>query len=242
MDKLLFLDVEATGVDAEDRLIQVACRVTGGIAVNEFFKPPVPIKIPAMAVHHVTEKMIADKEAFKGSQTEEYLIDLFNQKYIFVAHNAKYDIGMLEKEGVFCKDYIDTLKVARYLDDGQFENHQLQYLRYFYGIEVEADAHDAMGDITVLEALFWRLVGELMHKEPTWEIDDAIGFMITISLLPSKFKKFNFGKYYGATIEEVKAGGFDGKGLSWMQWILGEKKNAPEGQEDWIYTLEEALK
>ena len=41
----------------------------------------------------------------------------------------------------------------------------MQYLRYFLDIEIEATAHDAMGDVLVLEKLFERLLAKIMKEE-----------------------------------------------------------------------------
>ena len=71
-------------------------------------------------------------------------------KNILVAHNAKFDIDMLIKEDVHPKKVICTLKVARHMDpNGVIPKYNLQYLRYFLGIKVEATAHDALGDIQI---------------------------------------------------------------------------------------------
>lgn len=237
--KFIFLDVEATGVDEQDRLIQVAYKWNSRVE-NALFKPPLPIKLPAMAVHHVTEKMVADKPAFIDSTEFEDLKKIAEEGAVLVAHNAVYDLGMLKKEGIEFPVFIDTLKVARFIDDGQFENHQMQYLRYFYGIEIEATAHDALGDILVLEQVTKKLSQDLAKKENIIGMEIATR-MIEISAQPSLFRKFNFGKYNGSTIEEVVNGGFDGKGRSWMEWLLSEKLKSPEGDEDWIYTLKHYL-
>src|SRR5690348_2380860 len=109
---LVFFDVEATGINAEDRLCQVAYRATdNGAEVHAYyFKPPLAIKIGAMAVHHITEKMIADKPVFIDSPLFHDLKERFEDKdQVFVAHNAKYDAGMLAKEGIEVKTFIDTL-------------------------------------------------------------------------------------------------------------------------------------
>jgi len=45
------------------------------------------------------------------------LVDLLNDDTdILVAHNAKFDVDMLVKEGVQSKKVICTLKLARHLD------------------------------------------------------------------------------------------------------------------------------
>ncbi len=243
MRKLLFLDVEATGTDKDDRLLQLAYIAQDDAeqwTVDELFKPPVPIKLEAMAIHHVTEKMVAEKPAFEGSETQASLRRLANDGFIFIAHNAPYDLGMLAKEGVEFPRFIDTLKVAKHLDtDGRFANHQLQYLRYFYGIEVEATAHDAMGDILVLRHVFWRLVDELSAQlgDKYESNDKTIELMDSISKLPSLIKTFRFGKHDGEALADVAK-----SDRGYLEWLLEQKLQKPEGEEDWIYSLRQYLK
>jgi DNA polymerase III epsilon subunit-like protein len=51
---------------------------------------------------------------------------------ILVAHNAKFDVDMIEKEGVHSKKVICSLKLARYMDpEGKILRYGLQYLRCF---------------------------------------------------------------------------------------------------------------
>ena len=151
---------------------------------------------------------------------------------------------MLKKEGLSFENYICTLKVAFYIDDeALMEKHSLSYLRYWLGTRVVAEAHDAVGDIAILEAVFNRLFSLLKEKDSLQTNEEVIAKMIAISNRPTLFRKFNFGKYNGLWIKEVAEGGPDGKGRSWMQWLLSEKMNNPAGQEgDWIYTLDYYLK
>jgi len=237
MNELLYLDTECTGISEEDRLLQVAYKYKDEI-YNELFKPPLPIKLPAMAVHHVTEKMVADKPAFIGSSIYDHLKAIAPTS-ILVAHNAKYDLGMLAKEGIEFPRHICTYKLAKYLDEGQYENHQMQYLRYFYGIEIEATAHDAFGDILVLEQLFKILMTKVIEKDfvPNGSmISSVIDRMVEITKLPSLYTKFTFGKYdfkkCGLPISEVAR-----LDPGYLHWLLDQKKANPEGEEDWIYTL-----
>ena len=51
--RLIFLDTETTGIGPEDRLCQVAYHF-GGREAESLFRPPVPISIESMAIHHIT--------------------------------------------------------------------------------------------------------------------------------------------------------------------------------------------
>ena len=66
----IFLDTETTGAGPNDRLCQIAFKPENGEAVSGLFNPGKPISIDAMVVHHITEKMVADKPRFQES--DEY--------------------------------------------------------------------------------------------------------------------------------------------------------------------------
>jgi len=238
---LVFLDTETTGLDNEDRLCQVAYKTSNKIIVNELFKPPLPIKIGAMAIHHITNKMVEDKPVFIDSKVHKDMINLFTSDFtVLIAHNAKYDVGMLKKEGMEIKNIICTLKLARYLDNNVvIESYSLQYLRYLLELEVEATAHDALGDILVLEKLFERLVIKMQKrkKDSLISIDDVIDEMIKISSVPILIRKFPFGKYKGKKLEDIVQ-----TDRGYLEWLHGQKINEEEKDEDWIYTLKYYLK
>ena len=234
--KLLFLDTEATGLDlATDRLCQI-CYKIGDELKNEYFKPPVPISVKAMSISHVTNKMVADKPAFAESDMKREL-EVLLPEAIMVAHNAAFDAGMLEAEGLKVPNQIDTLKVSKHLDvDDLVPEHKLQFLRYFYDLDVEAIAHDAMGDVLVLEAVFGKLLEKM--KETVADEQAAIERMVEISKLPSMVRRFMFGKYYGKKVEEVAE--FD---RGYLEWLLAQKMQSADIQreEDWIFTLHHVL-
>ncbi len=230
---LIFLDTETTGNMPEDKLCQL-CYKIGDKIVDELYKPTLPISIESMAVHHITEKMVAGKPAFIGSPEYKELEELFSKEdSVMIAHNAKFDVGMLEKEGLKVGKTIDTFRVARHLDpEGKISSYRLQYLRYLLGIEVEATAHDAKGDVLVLEKLFERLLKKIMETE-NLSRETAIDQMVDISSHPVLFKYFNFGKHKNVSVEEVAK-----KDRSYLEWLLKQKKETPEEEEDWIYTIE----
>lgn len=236
--KLLFLDTETTGNEEKDRLCQI-CYTYEGALVNELFKPAdVPISIESQAVHHITPKMVKDKPLFIDSSTYTELESILdNEETIFVAHNAKFDIGMLEKENLFVPTYIDTLRVARALDTkNSIPRYNLQYLRYYLEMDIEATAHDAMGDVLVLQELFKRLFDKIQKQESCTD-EEVIEKMIEISSKPSLMHQFSFGKYSGKTLEEVAQ-----SDRGYLEWMLNQKLQSESDEEDWIYTLEYYLK
>jgi len=230
LEQFLFLDTETTGNDIQkDRLAQICYKIDGQI-YNEYFKPPVPMSVKAMSITHITNKMLADKPVFAGSQLEADLKTLLQTK-ILVAHNAKFDIGILEAEGLNTAKFICTLRVARFLDPNNLiPEYGLQFLRYFLDLEIEGSAHDAEGDVKVLCAVFERLFAKVIEIEGSEE--KAIEKMIEISKVPTIFNKFNFGKYKDQTVEEVLK-----NDRRYLEWLLNSKLENEQNDEDWIYTL-----
>lgn len=235
MNTLVFLDTETTGNEAEDRLCQISYKI-GDKIVDELYEPDLPIKIEAMVVHHITNEMVSGKPKFAGSPEYKELEKLFSEDAIFIAHNAKFDKEMVEREGLKVGRVIDTFRVARHLDpDNKIPSYALQYLRYFLGIKVDAVAHDAKGDVLVLEKLFERLLNKVMENENISR-DSAILQMIDLSEKPIMYKYFKFGKYKNMEIEEVCK---TDKG--YLEWLLQQKRQDPMPDEDMIYTLEQHL-
>ncbi|MDB5244631.1 MAG: Exonuclease RNase and polymerase [Parcubacteria group bacterium] len=237
--KIIFFDTETTGGGEKDRLVSLAVkeRAVEAPIVNALYKPPMPIPIESMMIHHITDKMVAEKPSFTESEDYKKLKALFeNSDTIGVAHNASFDIAMLAREGITPLNFICTYKVAAALDpEEKIGTYKLQYLRYYLGLEVEALAHDALGDVLVLELLFERLLSKMSVQKGT-EVA-ALEEMIRISSQPRLFTTLRFGKHSGKKIEDLAR-----TDPGYLEWLLAEKKKKPYGEEDWIYTIEHYLK
>ncbi len=237
MKKVIFLDTETTGNEpVKDYLCQLAFK-TSEETFCELFKPPIHIPPEASAVTHITDKHVADKTSFQESSNYGAIkLMLEDPTAVMVAHNARFDVAIIEKEGIVPANVICTLRVARALDkNNTIPQYKLQYLRYYLDIDIEADAHDALGDVLVLEQLYKRLLAKIM-KEDDLNEDEAIEKMIEISSRPSLMYLFPFGKYNGKTVEEVK--NID---PGYLDWMLTQKEQNPDNEEDWIYTLKHYL-
>ncbi|MEI8174838.1 MAG: exonuclease domain-containing protein [bacterium] len=237
MSKLIFFDTETTGNEQKDFLCQIAYK-TDNEKFNGLYKPEIKIPPEASAVHHITNKMVADKIAFRESNDFLKIKKLFEDKdSIVVAHNAPFDLMIIEKENIKPNNFICTLRVARHLDpEGKIDRYNLQYLRYLLEIEIEAQAHDALGDVLVLEQLYERLKKKMMDIEKISETE-ATKKMIEISSHPSLLRTFNFGKHNGKKIEEVAK--ID---RGYLDWLLSQKLASDQIDEDWVYTLKHHLK
>jgi DNA polymerase III epsilon subunit-like protein len=218
----IYLDTETTGTDEDDRLCQIAFKTEAGLIVNELFNPGKPISIEAMSIHHITNEMVKDKPPFKNSDAWKKLQELLDdENNMIVAHNAKFDVGMLRKEDIHPQKTICTYKLARFLDtEGKIPEYNLQYLRYYLNLNIDASPHDALGDMLVLEALFKRIhakINEIFEA-------DAIDKMIELTNNPILLPRMPFGKHKGEKFEKVP--------VDYLQWLSGTDLD-----EDMAYTV-----
>ena len=236
MPKLIFFDTETTGNEEKDFLCQIAYKSDNDSFVG-LYKPEIKIPPEASAIHHITNKMVADKQSFKKSGDQPKIKKLFEDtNSVVIAHNAPFDLMIIKKEDIIPNKFICTLRVARYLDpEDKIERYNLQYLRYLLDLDVEATAHDAMGDVLVLEKLFERLEKKLMETE-NLNKEQTLLKMIEISSHPSLLRSFNFGKHLGKKIEEVLQAD-----RGYLVWLLAQKLESDQVDEDWIYTLKHHL-
>ena len=115
---------------------------------------------------------------------------------------------MLEKEGVHAKRVICTLKLARHMDpEGKITRYSLQHLKYFLGIKVDVTAHDALGDVLVLEKLFVRMSKSI-------GLAAVENRMMNISSKPILLSRMYFGKHKGQFFREIPG--------DYLQWLSGQ--------------------
>jgi DNA polymerase III epsilon subunit-like protein len=222
----IFLDTETTGTGEDDRLCQIAFKTEAGLIVNELFNPRKPISVKAMSIHHITNEMVKDKPQFKNSEAWRQLTELFaDSSNIIVAHNAKFDVEMLRKEDIHPQKTICTYKMARFLDkDGIISQYSLQYLRYYLNLNIDANPHDALGDILVLEGLFKRIHAKAKDEFGTGAIDK----MIEVTKNPVLLTRMPFGKHKGMKFDDIP--------VDYLQWLSGTDLD-----EDMAYTVKHHL-
>jgi DNA polymerase III epsilon subunit-like protein len=245
MAKYILFDTETTGGSQEDRIIQIGAMIVHGkenIEVyDELCYSEVPIKLEAMEVHNIVPDMIDGKPSFLETTAWGKISEYNNETNYLIAHNIKFDLGMLEKEG-FENNYtlIDTLKCAQHLYD-DLPYHRLQYLRYaleLYKTEKnEADklgitikAHDAIGDVLVMKLFLSELVKKVKEKFPD---DNPMIKLSELSSKPVMIKTFRFGKYKGQEIVEVAQ-----QDIGYLQWM---RHNMADLDENMKFTLDNYL-
>lgn len=237
--KIYFFDTETTGNTGKDYLCQLAIKELGvdEPVVNATYKPLVPIPLECTMIHHISNKMVADRPLFKDSPEYQTIKELFESPdTIVIAHNSAFDEQILKNDGIVPTNVICTFKVIRTLDnENKFAMHKLQYLRYALDMELDVPAHEALADVLVLEQLFNYELTEGMKK---WSMDEehALAHMMTISQEPMTFRHIPFGKYKGKTIEEVFL-----VDRGYLEWLLAQKRASDQDETDWIHTLERYL-
>jgi DNA polymerase III epsilon subunit-like protein len=205
---------------------------------DEFCLAEVPISIEAMEIHNITPDVIENQPAYAELEFAKKLEELNAKENYLIAHNIKFDLDMVKKEG-FENAYtlIDTLRCVKHLlPDSPY--HRLQYLRYaleLYKTEgAEADklgvtikAHDAIGDVLVMKLLLSKLV--LLAKEQFPEDKNPMDTLAKLTKTPVLMKTFKFGKHKGKEVADVAKE--DKSYLNWMQ------KNM-DLDEDMAFTLD----
>lgn len=165
---LFFFDSETTGFGS-CHIVEGAFAFTPHIAgtfrtpeIRTFrVKPPIPIDPDATRVHGISDEDVAALPAFATIPEYEMLREIL-PSCLLIAHNAPFDRAVLEREGLSVPNVIDTRRVAKAVFP-DVPNHQLQTLRRHLGINLEAKAHSAAGDVAVLIGLFILAQSEIMR-------------------------------------------------------------------------------
>lgn len=223
-DMLIFLDLETTGLDLEDKVCSIgiiAMENAEVISKYELVNEGKKIPSKASSIHHITNEMIREKPKLPDTQIYQFLCENNSQDTIIVGHNVNFDMQKLKAAGFEYKgSVIDTLRVARHLIP-ECESYALQFLRYelklYKNEEAEVIPHHALDDAFVLKSLYDYLL-ETATKEK----------MCELSFKNVLIEKFGFGKYAGRYIEEISL-----CDRGYLQWMLSQV----DLDEDLAYSL-----
>ena len=227
-EKFLYFDTETTDL-CEKGIVQLAFLTDDGDEFNMYFKPKCEISFSAMAVHNITPEMIKDKPDFeqaeyKGENLKQYLNGLA-KKYVWVAHNAEFDVDVLKRVGVEIPKAICTFKVARDLlsleqkDEQDLEGYSLQFLRYYLGLykkenSVNNLAHDALSDVYFLQDLF-------RYFQENFKLTTEK--MLNITKAPLIIRNIHHGKHAGKSIKQIQQ-----EDPEYLQWIIENWDDKPD--------------
>jgi len=186
--------------------------------------------ISAMAINHITPEFLEDKPLLQNTKEYKLLNSLTQDKNIFIAHNSPFDKSILEREGIDFKDsyFIDTLKIAKFINDNQqiYDALNLQHLKYHYRLDLlkpaleeelkiykKLKAHDAVSDVLDLV---------LLYKQFQKEFNMTDAEAIDISSKPLFLKYVPWGIHKGKLFTSLSYGS-----LNWF---------CSSDDEDVVYT------
>ncbi len=244
MAKYILFDTETTGNEDSDKIIQIGAMVidSRGRAkiYDELCGSKTPIKIEAMEVHNIVPELIKGKPPFTESNFYKDLSSLNTPDNYLIAHNLKFDLGMLINEGFESRmQLIDTLRCAKHLyPDSPY--HRLQYFRYALGLykkeedeakkyNISIKAHNAIGDVLIMKLFLSKLVEKIRAEYPNI---NPMKKLVELTKQPVMLKIFRFGKYNGENIEEIAR-----KDMGYIRWMY----NNMELDEDMQFTLEHIM-
>ena len=227
---ILFVDTETTCSDpAVTEMCEIACLLYqfDGLKMvkkvdefNSLIKPGCPITFEAMAVHHITEKMV--KDAPSAANIKNKVLGIAKKADFICAHNLPFDIQIMDRAypeldfGV--KTWIDTLRLSRHLYP-KIPSHKLQVLRYRFDlgrmIKGSHDAHRAGFDTRLALALLMHQIDESHISGKALETIDDVARWSSSSI---EVKIFNFGKYRDKSTYYVCK-----KDPRYAKWVLGKE-------------------
>lgn len=153
--RLLFLDIETTGLNDTDKIIEIAIYDSARqIALHAVVNPM--CKNNGYAFNLIPESEYINKPGF--SSVAEKIYNFIGDDAILVAHNASFDWKFLEREMLECGYDIDvprlcTLELSRaYIKD--VVNHKLDTLKEYFSLTKGLKAHRAVNDVKTMFSLF----------------------------------------------------------------------------------------
>ena len=196
--KIRCIDFETTGVPSNNDLskhqviqwarcdldeVHLDSPVVGGV-----FNPTRPIDIEAKAVHHLTEEMLSYASNYSPAALNEVMHQ--GNPDVFVAHNAAFERQFLLTD----LPWICTYKVALRVWPAAAK-HNLQYLRYWRGLKIDAGATSCAPHSADFDAYLCAL----LLDDILTDSDLTIEQMISITMAPALLPFLTFGKYKNAS-------------------------------------------
>lgn len=225
-DRFVCLDCETTGLDTKkDHIIEIAAvRFTFESILETketLINPGVQIPEESIAIHNITQDMVADKP-----RVQEVLPELlkFVGEDIIVGHGIGFDLSIIYETAqkyniptrIHKNAYIDTLRLARLY--GESAINSLEHLRKHFNIEYHG-AHRAMNDVLVNIKVFKHL---------------AHNFKTTKDLLkrlekPILLKSMPLGKHKGRSFRDIP--------VEYLRWAIKQ-----DFDQDLMHSLRTELK
>lgn len=238
--RLCVTDTETTGMDPADQVCELGIVTIHWDSIglkplsaedrwSTLIRPTVPVKPEARAAHHLTDAELASAFTVDEHVQQGGFPQLYDGPFVFVAHNAEFDLRMLRQSGVHVLDsapVICTYQCAKHLwsDAPSYKN---QVLRYWLGLDekygtvslldtsagervhrtltlASLPPHRALADCVVTAALLREMLTLKTVEE-----------LIEMTRTPVLQKNVPFGKYRGQPWSAMDRG--------YLNWILGKE-------------------
>ncbi|MRF59998.1 exodeoxyribonuclease X [Citrobacter portucalensis] len=207
---LRIIDTETCGL--QGGIVEIASvDVVDGKIVNpmsHLVRPDRPISPQAMAIHRITEAMVADKPWI-----EDVIPQYYGSEW-YVAHNASFDRRVLpDMPG----EWICTMKLSRRLWSGIKYSNMALYKSRKLSVQTPAGLHHhrALYDCYITAALLIDIM-----QTSGWTADQ----MVDITGRPALLTTFTFGKYLGKPVSEVAE-----RDPGYLRWLFNNLDNmSPE--------------
>lgn len=163
-------DIETTGLKAEQaQIIEIgAVKVQGGAIVDRFstfVDPGTPIPSNITELTGIQDGMV--QGAPRAGEALAAFQAFAGGDYVFVAHNAAFDVGFIRTHGArheltFDKPYVDTLMLSRYLLFN-LKNNKLDTVCAHLGVALDAH-HRAIADAEATAEIFLKLCERVRER------------------------------------------------------------------------------
>ena len=101
---LIFLDVETTGLEAEDKICSIGIIYVDKGSVNskyELIYEGKKISPKASSINHITNEMIKDKPGLNQCEIYKFLTKHNNVETTIIGHNINFDMKKLSESGLY---------------------------------------------------------------------------------------------------------------------------------------------
>lgn len=194
------MDLELTGLEENDRIIEIAVAKFTFNEVLESFEslidPEMIVPAASIKIHHITQDMVDGKP--KINKLIPKIIEMIGNHTI-IGHGILYDIKVLINEAkrfmIPCpidkNKTIDTLRLARLYGDSP--SNGLAKLGVHFNVGQDDPAHRAMNDVTVNIEVFKHLAKRYASLEK----------ILQILSKPVLMKTMPLGKHKGRLLKDI---------------------------------------
>lgn len=225
---LVFFDLETTGLDFKDKIIEVSLVKIHPSGAEETYtvriNPEIPIPPASTAVHGITDDMVKDSPTFK--EIAPSLLEFLQGCDLAGYNSSRFDLPMLDEE--FARVGIRAnLQAVRHIDVQniyhKMERRTLEAAFRFYCHKTLENAHSAEADAyatyEVLKAQLDEYPDVLENNVDALadfsKLQDNVDLAGRIIRNQKGENVFNFGKYKGIRVLDVHK-----KDPGYYRWIL----------------------